>query len=100
MTTNTISSSNPVINSIIIGTVVPITIGIILSTDDGTLLALALAVINRELVDVADITIAQRANHKITNNYHYLMTIKIQCCLYYMSMMMESLKNSVGDTEI
>ena len=46
MTRNTKSSSIPVINSIIIGTVVPITIGIILSTDDGTLLALAVAVIN------------------------------------------------------
>ena len=102
MTMNTISSSIAVISNIIIVTVVPITTGIILSTDDGTLLALAvaLAVINWELVDVVDITIAQRANHKITNNYHYLMTIKIQCCLYYMPMMTESLKNSVGDTEI
>ena len=99
MTMNTISSSNPVINSIIIVTVVPITIGIILSTDDGTLLALAVAVINWELVEVVDITIAQRANHKITNNYHYLMTMKIQCCLYYI-LMMKSLKNSVGDNEI
>ena len=54
MTMNTISSSNPVINSIIIVTVVPITIGIILSTDDGALLALAVAVINRELVCLAD----------------------------------------------
>ena len=44
MDTNTISSSIPVVNSIIVITVVLITIGIILSTDDGTLLALALAV--------------------------------------------------------
>ena len=65
MTINTISSSIAVISKIIIVTVVPITIGIILSTDDGTLLALALAVTNRELVDVVDITIAQRANHKL-----------------------------------
>ena len=64
MTISTISSSIAVIKSIIIVTVVPITIGIILSTDDGTLLVLALAVINRELVDLVDITITQRANHK------------------------------------
>ena len=68
MTINTISSSIAVISKIIIVTVVPITIGIILLTDDGTLLALvlalALAVVNRELVDVVDITMAQRANHK------------------------------------
>ena len=43
MTMNTISSNIAVINSIIMVTVAPITIGIILSTDDGTLLALALA---------------------------------------------------------
>ena len=70
MTINTNSSSIAVINSIIIVTVVPITIGIILSTDDGTQLELALAV-NRELVDVVDITTAQTV--KITNNNHYLM---------------------------
>ena len=69
MTMNIISSSIAVINSIIIVTVVPITTGIVLSTDDGILqlllaLALALAVINWELVDVVDVTIAQRANHK------------------------------------
>ena len=52
MTMKTISSSIAVISNIIIVTVVPITIGMILSTDDGTLLALALAVINRELVDM------------------------------------------------
>ena len=48
MTMNTISSTIAVINSIIIVTVVPMTTGIILSTDDGILLALALglAVIN------------------------------------------------------
>ena len=65
MTMNTISSTIAVINSIIIVTVVPMTIGIILSTDDGILLALALwlAVINWELVDVVDITVKQRANH-------------------------------------
>ena len=72
MTINTNSSSIAVINSIIIVTVVPITIGIILSTDDGTQLELALAVVvNRELVDVVDITTAQTV--KITNNNHYLM---------------------------
>ena len=58
MTMNTISSNIAIANNIIIVTVAPITIGIILSTDDGTLLALALAlaVINWELVDVVDIT--------------------------------------------
>ena len=42
MTINTISSSIAVISNIIIVTVAPINIGIILSTDDGTLPALAL----------------------------------------------------------
>ena len=53
MAMNTISSSIPVVNSIIIVTVVPITIGIILSTDDGALLALAVVI----MVDL-DITIS------------------------------------------
>ena len=56
MTMNTISSNIAIANNIIVVTVVPITIGIMLSTDDATLLALALAVINWELVDVVDIT--------------------------------------------
>ena len=65
MATNTISSSIPVVNSIIIVNVVPITIGII-STDDGMLLALALAVV---IVVDLDITITQRANqNRISNN--------------------------------
>ena len=56
MTINTISNSIAVISNIIIGTVVPITIGMISSADDGTLeqLALALVVINRELACLAD----------------------------------------------
>ena len=40
MTRNTISSNIAIANNIIIVTVAPITIGIILSTNDGTLLAL------------------------------------------------------------
>ena len=59
---NTISRSIPVINSIIIGTVVPITIGII-STDDGALLALALALAVVIVVDL-DITIITKSKLK------------------------------------
>ena len=55
---NTISSSIPVVNSIIIVTVVPITIGIILS-DEGVLLALVVVIV----VDL-NITIITKSKSK------------------------------------
>ena len=67
MATNTISSSIPVVNNIIIVTAVPITIGII--TDDGTLLALSVALALVVIVVDLDITITQGANqNRISNN--------------------------------
>ena len=69
MARNTISRSIPVVNSIIIGTVVPITIGII-STDEGALIALAVALVLVVVIVVdLDITITQRTNqNRISNN--------------------------------